>query len=349
MKKKVFILLLLLSLIIVGCNKKEETTNQEKTSVEEQQPQSPATNTEELITKTDNIEVTSVSTDTIEFKEEIKIEEGEKIAVWLYSKPKFLGYFNVILENGVKKIKGLEDALKNIEVESGEHNLALVTEKGESIGHIDIYIDEEKEILKEKPPVYTYKEIVEKQDIAFKTTKNNNANMKKGTTKTIQNGSKGIKEITYKITYDESGKQVSKEKINEKITKQAVNAIIEIGTSEFNMNTDKITGSMFGLVCTEDKASIASYDNLKHCNDLDYPESDFQQFGATMIGDIVIITRIGETNLSNPIRVTTINDYVYKGTYNGKTHYFDNRGGSGEQIPLTKDKCSELNIKCGTW
>lgn len=344
MKKKIFILLLLLSLILVGCNKKEETNNKEPQKVVEKQPVAPATNTEELITKTEEIEVTSVSTNTIEFKETEKVSVGDKIAVWIYSKPKFLGYFDVVVENGVKKIQGLEEALKKVEVEAGEHNIALVTEEGESIGHIDIYIDEEKEVLKEKPPVYTYKEEIVKEDISYKTTKKTNTNLKKGTTKTIQKGSKGTKEITYKITYDEAGKEVSREKISEKITKKAVDEIIEVGASEFNTNTDKITGSFFGPACPSDK--LTTYEGQQMCNDM---ENELPQYSATKVGNIGFVTQIAGAKLSTPVRVTKQSNGLYKGKYQGKDWYFDPRGGDGAPDTLTAEKCKELNITCGTW
>lgn len=344
MKKKVLFLLLLLSFILVGCDKKEETNNKEPQKVEEKQPVAPATNTEELITKSEKIEVTSVSTNTIEFKETDKVKVGDKIAVWIYSKPKFLGYFNVIEENGVKKIEGLEEAIKKVEVEEGEHNIALVTEEGESIGHIDIYVDETKEVLKEKPPVYTYKEIVETKEIAFKTTKKTNANLKKGTTNTIQKGSKGTKEITYKVTYDEEGKEVAREKISEKVTKEAVDAIIETGTSQFNLNTDRITGSTSGFVCRANQRTD-EYGELS-CNDM---VEGLPMFNAIIIGNVYIVTNIDGTKVTKPFVMTKAEGLLYKGTYNGETLYFDKRAGGGDDLPLTEEKCKELNITCGTW
>lgn len=344
MKKKIFILLLLLSLILVGCNKKEETGNKEQQKVEEKQPEAPATNTEELITKSEKIEITSVSKNTIEFKETDKVKAGDKVAVWLYSKPKFLGYFDVIEENGVKKIQGLEEALKKVEVEAGDHNIALTTEEGESIGHVEIYIDETKEVFEEKPPVFTYKEIVETKEIAFKTTKKTNTNLKKGTTKTIQKGSKGTKEITYKVKYDESGKEVSRELISEKITKEAVDAIIETGASEFNTNTDKITGSFFGPACPSDK--LTTYEGQPVCNEMEY---ELPQYSATKVGNIGFVTHIAGTKLTTPVRVTKQSNGLYKGKYQGKDWYFDPRGGDSAPDDLTPEKCKELNITCGTW
>lgn len=344
MKKKILFLLLLLSFILVGCDKKEETNNKEPQKVEEKQPEAPATDTEELITKSEKIEITSVSKNTIEFKETDKVKAGDKVAVWLYSKPKFLGYFDVIEENGVKKIQGLEEALKKVEVEAGDHNIAITTEKGESIGHVEIYIDETKEVFEEKPPVFTYKEVVETKEIAFKTTKKTNANLKKGTTKTIQKGSKGTKELIYKVKYDESGKEVSRELISEKVTKEAVDAIIETGASEFNLKTDKITGAFIGFACLTN--NTFNYEGQISCNDFD---ETIPNFSATKIGSVVIVTNIGGTKLSTPVRVTKQSNGLYKGKYQGKDWYFDPRGGDSAPEELTEAKCKELNITCGTW
>lgn len=63
----------------------------------------PATNTEELLQEMQSVEVTAVTEDQIVFSNDVELKENEKVAVWIYSEPKFLGYFEVMLENGVKK------------------------------------------------------------------------------------------------------------------------------------------------------------------------------------------------------------------------------------------------------
>ena len=78
----------------------------------------PADNTEELVKEMKAIEIESITEDEIVFSNNIELEENQKVAVWIYSDPKFLGYFEVLVENGIKKIVGLKEAIKKSEVQS---------------------------------------------------------------------------------------------------------------------------------------------------------------------------------------------------------------------------------------
>ena len=60
------------------------------------------------------IEASKVTEDEIVFAEEVELKENQKVAVWLYSEPKFLGYFDVVEENGVMMIKGLKEAMEEL-------------------------------------------------------------------------------------------------------------------------------------------------------------------------------------------------------------------------------------------
>lgn len=51
--------------------------------------------------------------------------------------------------------------------------------------------------------------------------------------------------------------------------------------------------------------------------------------------------------ITTVVIATPVNDYVFMGTYNGQTYYFDNRIGDGEPGTLTMDFCNEYNLKCG--
>ncbi|KYH34150.1 cell wall-binding protein YocH precursor [Clostridium tepidiprofundi DSM 19306] len=74
--------------------------------------------------------------------------------------------------------------------------------------------------------------INEKQEIKFTTDIKNSDEYEKGTSKVIQNGENGEKLISYKVVY-EDGKEVSREKLSEKIIKEPVNKIIIKGTMNF--------------------------------------------------------------------------------------------------------------------
>ena len=171
--------------------------------------------------------------------------------------------------------------------------------------------------------------------------------MKKGTTSIVQSGSNGTKEITYEVTYDSKGKELSRKKISEKTTKEAVNEIIKVDTSDFNINTDTTRGSMSGVTCPESKTYTASYDGAFHCNDETY--KDLEQFGAVILTGKIIVTSVGNTKLSKAIIATPVNDVMYVGTYNGQKYYFDNRMGDGAPGTLTLNFCNEYGLSCGAW
>lgn len=342
----------------------------------------PADNTEDLVKKLEVIEVEDVTEDEIVFSSNIELKEKEKVAVWVYSKPKFLGYFEVLVENGTKKIVGLKEALEKITIEDGDHNIAIATEDGNPLGYIDVLIEnngtlaesetenedatnnaeedkttekEEKEPITEKETTTekgekektTTKKITEKETIKYATTKQKEANMKKGTTEVIQKGSNGTKEITYEVVYNVDGKELSRKKVGEKVAKKAVNEIIKVGTSDFNINTDTTRGWMSGVACLESKTYTAEYDGAFHCNDETY--TDLEQFDATIMAGKIIVTSIGGTKLSTAIIATPVNDYVFVGTYNGQKYYFDNRMGDGQPGTLTLDFCNEYKLSCGAW
>ena len=112
------------------------------------QPEAPVKDDKELIKNVEKIEEVVVTTNTIELPKESKVSVGEKIAVWIYSEPIFLGYFDVVVENGIKKIEGLEEALAKSEIKAGEHNIVLVSNE-ETIGYVPVSINENKELITE--------------------------------------------------------------------------------------------------------------------------------------------------------------------------------------------------------
>lgn len=309
-------------------------------------PPAPAENTESLIEEAEKIETASLTNDVIEFKENVNVKEGDKVAVWVYSTPKFLGYFEVVLENGTKKIKGLEAAMKKLDMEAGEHNIAIVSEEGESIGYIDVYVEENKLFEDEEAAIvskYTTKEVKEEKEIKFKTETKKDANKKSGSKEVVQKGSNGVTEVTYKITYDENGKEISKEKVSEKVITKAVNEIVVVGTADYNTNTAKITGEFIGFACKEDQ--IIDYDGQKGCND----SLPLQNFKAIVINDSInYVISLDEVAIT-PVKITK-DGSLYKGTYKGTTHYFDPRGGGGgEETPLTEELCNQYKLNCGEW
>ena len=78
----------------------------------------------------------------------------------------------------------------------------------------------------------TSETLVEEHEIPFQTTIKHNDNMDHGKTKKIKDGETGIKEVQFKVTY-EDGVEIEREIIEEKVIKEATNEIIEKGTARY--------------------------------------------------------------------------------------------------------------------
>lgn len=74
--------------------------------------------------------------------------------------------------------------------------------------------------------------IVEEQEIPFQTLVKYNDSLDHGKTQVVQTGKSGLKEVSYKITY-EDGIEVSRDVVDEVLHQEAVNEIIEKGTLNY--------------------------------------------------------------------------------------------------------------------
>ena len=353
MKKSLSPLIIIIVAIIVvgsiatllftsGVFKTKESTKNQETKEELQKEEEnldppkevPATNTEELKETVEKAEVKEITKGKIIFNKEAKVKKGEKVAVWVYSSPKFLGYFTVKEVNGEKVIEGLEEKLSALEIDAGNHNIAITTESGEPVGYVDIVIEETGSLKEEVKPIV--KEITETKVIKFKTETKTNNKLAKGTQKTIQEGSNGEKEITYEVTYDAEGNEISRKKISEKTTKKAVNKIIEKGSADYSLSKDKLTGETNGFYC------LASEKTEYGCDDSKSPLFEAiaingQYYAKCLSGNCIIKT---------PTKITK-SSLGYKGTINGKEYYFDSRAGAGGYSnPLTTEICNKYKFVC---
>lgn len=87
-----------------------------------------------------------------------------------------------------------------------------------------------------------YKEETKKESIDFTSEKQYSDSMYEGESKTTQNGSKGEKEVTYKVKYVD-GKEDSREKVSEKVTKEPVKEIVTYGTKKQAAQSNNSTGN----------------------------------------------------------------------------------------------------------
>ncbi|MEH7381743.1 G5 domain-containing protein, partial [Bacillus sp. JJ1533] len=80
------------------------------------------------------------------------------------------------------------------------------------------------------------------ESIPFQTVTQNDANLEKGKTVVVQNGSNGTKTITYKETYT-NGTLTSKDVVSSSVTKQPVNKIVKVGTKVVQAAPTKLSAS----------------------------------------------------------------------------------------------------------
>ncbi len=76
-----------------------------------------------------------------------------------------------------------------------------------------------------------YKDVVEKESVAFKTTTQNDSSMDQGTQKVVTEGVKGEDEVTYKVKYV-NGKENEKTETARKSVKNAVTKVVKVGTKK---------------------------------------------------------------------------------------------------------------------
>ena len=157
----------------------------------------------------------------------ITLQNGYEMTV-LTSKTKvseILEENNIILEENQKTIPGLDSEIKegqNIKIADKSYNevqIANVSEQG-----AEATLDE---LLKNYAPI-TEKIVVEQVTIPYETiTKNSTTTTEKTTNKVIQQGQDGLKEITYKIKY-QNDVEIEKTVISEVTIKEPVNKIVQV-------------------------------------------------------------------------------------------------------------------------
>ena len=93
----------------------------------------------------------------------------------------------------------------------------------------------------------------QEEELEYLTTYRNNPSLPKETIQVVQEGREGKQEVTKKRTY-ENGEVVSEEIVNTKITKGAINKIVEIGTGNYKSNYNVKAGDK--VYVTSDRLSV---------------------------------------------------------------------------------------------
>lgn len=131
-------------------------------------------------------------------------------------------------------------------------------------------------------------------ELEYITKYNNNPQLPKGTIQVVQEGREGKQEVVIKKTYNENNEVISEEQVSSKITKAAINKIVNVGTGNFKNNyTAKVGDTIY---VTSDRLSVMLEPN----------ESS---------------TKVATLNQNNEMKIIEISGDWYKITSNDITGY----------------------------
>ena len=202
----------------------------------------------------------------------------------------------------------------------------------------------------------TTKNINVDEPIGYNTQEVQEVNLPRGQKQTVQAGKNGVKRITYKVTYNSNGTEISRTKLSESVISQPVNQIVKVGVSDYNLNTDTIGYSGSGVYCLdEDLIDLGA----------DYPAclgttQGYFKMIYLKTGNYLYSYSVGETsyddavyqNIKPLVKLTNVYMGSYKGNLNGTTYNFQFLVGSsvGPQLNLlTEAECTKYGLACGRW
>lgn len=108
-----------------------------------------------------------------------------------------------------------------------------------------------------------YKEETKKESIDCESKEEYSDSMNEGESEVTRKGEKGEKEVTYKVKYVD-GKEESREKKSEKVTKQPVDEIVTYGTHTESQGNDNSGGGNSGG--NTDEVTIVSKTPVYDCD-----------------------------------------------------------------------------------
>jgi 3D (Asp-Asp-Asp) domain-containing protein len=79
------------------------------------------------------------------------------------------------------------------------------------------------------PNVSNSHSVTQREPIPYSTLRKATTQLRSGTSRTVQNGMNGEKEVVYRVYSREDGAEARREKISEKVTKKPVNEIVQEG------------------------------------------------------------------------------------------------------------------------
>lgn len=191
----------------------------------------------------------------------------------------------------------------------------------------------------------TTKNINVDEPIVYSTQEVQEVNLPRGQKQTSQAGKNGVKRITYKVTYNSNGTEISRTKVSESVISQPVNQIIKVGVSDFNLNTSKLENEVYSMdACTSNQL----------VNNGGYYCTESKKFSGIFINGTLYITGIyNQTSISNirPLIALkpSLSGDIYNGNYNGANYYFLISSGNYVNRALTQSDCDKYGLACGRW
>ena len=176
---------------------------------------------------------------------------------------------------------------------------------------------------------------VKKEEIPFETIKKDISDGAKTTkNKVLQEGENGIKEITYKIKY-QNNTEIKRTKISEKVIKKPVDKIVQVRSNVISRSSDSIRGSDLPSTSTKSESSKGKtkiYKITAYCS------------CAKCCGKSNGITACGrKAKAGRTIAAPRGFSFGTKLSINGKTYVVEDRGGAikGNRIDLYVNSHSE--------
>lgn len=199
----------------------------------------------------------------------------------------------------------------------------------------------------------TTKNINVDEPIVYSTQEVQEVNLPRGQKQTSQAGKNGVKRITYKVTYNSNGTEISRTKVSESVISQPVNQIVKVGVSDFNLNTSKLEQEVYSMdACTGSQFVIDN--NGAYC-------VERKRFGGVVINGTLYLTAYLTSNDQTvqgdiinirpiiPLKLTNNQFGVYNGNYNGTNYYFMPSVGTSPNRALTQNDCDKYGLACGRW
>lgn len=171
---------------------------------------------------------------------------------------------NIVLDENQKTIPGIDEevtagtVIKIVDKSYNEVQVAKISEEG-----VQTTLDE---LLNNYAPI-TEKVVTEQVEIPYETITKNTAGVTTDTTnKILQQGKNGLKEVTYKIKY-QNEVEIEKTQLSEKIIKEPVNKIVQVNkvTSRSGTTTRTTTTASTTASAGSQVYKITAYCSCAKC------------------------------------------------------------------------------------